>query len=1841
MAFNTAQKLAGNIEAIRIALDWDGKRKLEQAEIDALKNYAGFGGIKAILFPEGDQSEWRKRNASEADLRLYPKVMELHSLLKEKLTEREYKKALDSLRHSVLTAFYTPALVPEAVYTGLADQDIRPKRVYEPSSGAGIFITEALQFFPDLESITAVEKDLLTGKILTALASSFPVPTKVHICGLEQTPATEKGQYDLVISNIPFGNFSVFDPAYSSDGIASRIHNYFFAKGLEKLGHGGLMAYLTTDAFLNSPANELARKLVFTSADFISLSLLPDNLIKDSGGVEAPSHLLVVQKNDHKESLTEAEELLIGTVDFQNEHGSYYLNAYAARHDELILADEVGEGTNQYGKPARVTWHNGDLKDLFNAFAEQIAEGIDARMDTGRFTNLQADWQFAKGQQSAAVVTAGGSASLFTFLSVPEAKKSTAAGQLGLFETAPAANNDRAHAYLSETDPAVVDTATVRLISTIRTTERPDHESIVLLTARAKSGSRYLYKLFSNVAQVRFQNKWLSGNVLANDLKALTHRLKSFGHNYRYEGDRSLEASFGLMPDRPKAFTRLMPFYAKDTLVMHQEKAGLIGTPRDGEAAFYPFDEQRDRAFYRDYIPLRDTYFELFVLESETLKEQKELREKLNFHYQHFLTAYGELNKTLNRSRILNDPAFGFIILSSLERRENEAWLRSDIFNGPLFPKQEAFKTDDPAEALARCLNDKGYVDLGYIAMATGLSKNEVIRGLEKNILLNPEKKEWETSDRYLSGNVVAKLEAAETIARDEPENLQVARSLAAIRRVQPEPILFEELDFNLGERWIPIDYYQRFASKLFEVNTKVEYFPSMDTFKVSYAHGNTITDGEFSVMPKSGRRMNGHSLLERAMENTSPTFSYEEGKKPDTVRVPDNEATQLAHQKIETIRERFLGWLKDLPDAEKKELQKLYNDTFNCFALREYDGSHLTFPGLDRKALKIDDLYDSQKDAAWRIIQDKGALVDHEVGNGKTLIMVVASHEMKRLGIVHKPVILAMKANVMQIAETYRKAYPNARVLAPDKADFEPARRKQLFHRMKNNNWDCIIVSHDQFFKIPQSPQIQREILQEELDNVVRDLATLEASGVEITRKMLKGLQIRQENLESRLKELMYIIENKKDDGLHFESIGLDHLFVDESHIFKNLLFTTRHSRVGGLGNPTGSQRALNMLFAIRTLQQRSQSDLCATFLSGTPISNSLTEMYLIFKYLRPNELRRQRIENFDGWAAVFAKKTTDFEFSVTNEIIPKERFRHFIKVPELVRFYNEIADYKTARDVNLDRPELNEQLVLIQPTPDHIEYIGKLMEFARTGDATLLGRPPLTADEDSARMLIATNYAKKMAVDLRLIDEDKYGDHPDSKLNVCARKVVEIYHDSQEHRGTQLIFCDIGTPKPDEFNVYDALKEKLIRDFGLPANEISFIHDWPDGKRKQMFELMNSGTIRIMLGSTEKLGTGNNVQERVVAIHDLDIPWRPSDLSQRGGRGARPGNWLAKQFFDNTVQRYIYAMERSLDNYKFNLLKNKQTFISQMKNNQYSLRTLDEGALDEQNGMNFSEYIAVLSGDTSLLEKTRLEKKVTALEGSRAAHNKDAGRARQRLEVLESDKLKTTATLDKLILDEAAYKNVLRLNEDGTKYNPIQLEALASADAEEIGRHLTGLYRDWEPGKGEAEEKRVGTLYGFDLYIRQQREGYEQDGMLLYRYQNNLYAESPASGIKYRYNNGHPNTDNPKLAARYFISAIDRVGNLREKYERELREINQELPKVLERSQQSFEKEAELAELKAELTLLEQKIAGRIREAQQATVIAIPGEPVENTEVMPVLAHTEIAELIEFADRKPGFRR
>ena len=1263
------------------------------------------------------------------------------------------------------------------------------------------------------------------------------------------------------------------------------------------------------------------------------------------------------------------------------------------------------------------------------------------------------------------------------------------------------------------------------------------------------------------------------------------------------------------VPERdmsPRPFSEDIQFFHRNgSMVVQDGLVGFLSDVRKNSATFTPLDlksGQEKRAML--YITLSETYQQLYNYEAETHEPSEHLREHLNQYYDEFVEKYGNLNEKQNVKFILMD-ANGRDALA-LERGENGQFVKADIFDHPVsFAVDEVTSVDTPLEALTASLNKYGGVNLEYMSSLVDMDEDAMVENLAGHIYYNPLVSNYEIKDRFIAGNVVAKAEAVRSWIDREEERIKdfpgydgiepfIAMSkdsLKALEEARPRRIEFDELDFNFGERWIPTGIYSAYMSYLFHTDVKIAYSSSMDEYSAEASRKNMTIWEEFCVRGYY-RTYDGMNLLKHALHNTVPDIKKSAGKDDNgnDIKVPDNEAIQLANTKIDEIRNGFSEWLEAQSPEFKEKLVDLYNDKFNCFVRPQYDGSHQTFPDLNMKILGdrygISSIYQSQKDCIWMLKQNGGGICDFEVGCGKTLIMCMAAHEMKRLGLAHKPMIIGLKANVAEIAMTYQSAYPNARILFADEKSFKADNRVNFFNQIKNNDYDCVIMSHDQFGKIPQSPEMQQQILQAELDTVEENLEVVKQQGHDISRGMLKGLIKRKENLTAKIATIQYQMEHNKDAVVDFKQMGIDHIFVDESHQFKNLMFNTRHDRVAGLGNSEGSQRALNLLYAIRTIQERTGKDLGATFLSGTTISNSLTELYLLFKYLRPNELERQEIRCFDAWAAIFAKKTTDFEFNVTNHIVQKERFRYFIKVPELAAFYNEITDYRTAEDVGVDRPHKNEILHNIPPTLAQEAFIEKLMKFAESGDATILGRAPLSQTEEKAKMLIATDYARKMALDMRMIDPNAEDD-PNNKASHCAKMIAEYYRKYDAQKGTQFVFSDLGTYKPGEWNVYSEIKRKLIEDYGIPAHEIRFIQECKtERSRKAVIEAINTGDVRVLFGSTSMLGTGVNAQQRAVCIHHLDTPWRPSDLTQRNGRAIRAGNEIAKLYADNKVDVIIYAVEKSLDSYKFNLLHCKATFIDQLKSGALGARTIDEGAMDEKNGMNFSEYMAILSGNTDLLEKAKLEKRIASLESERKAHNKGISDSKFRLQTITHDITNNEATIGRMKEDLARYEAVVRRDKDGNPLNNLTIDTCNLSDEKNMGIHLQGLALRTDT---HGQYQRIGEVYGFPISIISERV--LEDGRE--RVQNRFVVEG---NYKYRFNNGFIAMSDTHAACMNFVNALEKIPGHIVQYEEQTAAMKEDVPHLEAIVAKSWGKEDELKALKSELAALDRKITAEL---------------------------------------------
>ena len=1891
MAYNRKQRLNDNIKAIETAFILDREQRAPTArERLLLERYCGFGGLKCILNPArelADAVHWAK-----SDLELFAPTVELHRLIRENSkNESEYKQLMDSLKQSVLTAFYTPSAVTEALTDVLKEHQIIPEKVLEPSAGIGAFVDSVLDNNPKAD-IMAFEKDLLTGKILHHLHPE----QKVRIEGFEKIEKPFNDYFDLAISNIPFGDVAVFDPSYTAMKgmralVTRRIHNYFFVKALDTVRDGGLVAFITSQGVLNAKNNSAARFMMLYHADLVSAIRLPNNLFTENANTEVGSDLIILQKNTQKESLR-GDDNLLDTV--YNDENRIPTNNYFLEHPERIIHTTAKLDTDPFGKPAMIYTHEDGVEGIAEDLRKMLHEDFKKNLNLNRYLGIEGTMseevkeveetekiektekmkpsieekqndtvvslqkqekptddaelsQKSNHQQppvqmtlfdlwgmeeenrltvhatkKKAEITVGAVAKkvsrkkasplvksvnpTFEVVTKPVEKEekpslTDAKEQETAQETKPILPGDEPYASISwEENPPI--NGFYEMMMTMAPEDR------VLLRQKAEQHRQEQLKALGvedtldpkfkppmepiEVLKVQIGHGHSKGNEAKEDSKTQS-TLKETNHEreQQKEQERKREELAKKKENvmKPRPFDeKLESFHREGSMVL--DSAGNIGVLKDLTkygATFMPLDlnmEQKEKAVL--YIALRDAYQKLYTYEAEEQTENKQMRESLNVYYDAFFIRFGNLNAKQNVKFILMD-ASGRDMLS-LERVENGHFTKSDIFDHPVsFSLDEVSHVDSPEEALTASLNKFGRIDLPYMTELSDMPEQELTEALKGRIYYNPLIDGYEIADRFIAGNVIEKAERIEEWLKENPDHAIVRESLDALKASIPEPIAFEDLDFNFGERWIPTGVYSAYMSHLFNTQVSIVYSDSMDEYSAKCSMKTMAITDEYMVKGYY-RHYDGMSLLKHALHNTCPDMmkSIGEDEHGNDIKVRDSEGIQLANAKIDEIRNGFTEWLEEQSDSFKERLTTMYNRKFNCFVRPKYDGSHQTFPGLDLKALGgkygVKSVYPSQKDCVWMLLQNGGGICDHEVGTGKTLIMCMAAHEMKRLGMAHKPMIIGLKANVAEIAATYQTAYPHARILYASEKDFSTKNRVSFFNNIKNNDYDCVIMSHDQFGKIPQSPELQRQILQAELDTVEENLEVIRTQGKDVSRGMLKGLEKRKFNLEVKLQKIAYSIEQRTDDVVDFRMMGIDHLFVDESHQFKNLMFNTRHDRVAGLGNSEGSQKALNMLFAIRTIQERTGRDLGATFLSGTTISNSLTELYLLFKYLRPKELERQDIRCFDAWAAIFAKKTTDFEFNVTNNIVQKERFRYFIKVPELAAFYNEITDYRTAEAVGVDRPKKNEILHNIPPTPEQEDFIQKLMEFAKTGDATILGRLPLSETEEKAKMLIATDYARKMALDMRMIDPT-CEDHPDNKASHCAKMIADYYKRYDNYKGTQFVFSDLGTYRPGEWNVYSEIKRKLIEDYGIPSSEIRFIQECKNERaRKAVIAAMNEGSVRVLFGSTSMLGTGVNAQKRCVAIHHLDTPWRPSDLAQRDGRGVRAGNEIAKLYADNKVDVIIYAVEKSLDSYKFNLLHCKQTFISQLKSGALGARTIDEGAMDEKSGMNFSEYMAILSGNTDLLDKAKLEKKVASLEGERKSFNRGKRDSETKLQSKMAELGNNKASLKGMTEDYGKFMGKAKKDKDGNILNLITLDGVESTNLEVIGKHLQMLAEKETTG---GQYKRIGEIYGFPVKIVSKTSF--ENGLPFV--DNRFFVEG---NYKYQYNYGHIAKSDPIAAANNFLNALQKIPSYIEQYDSRCKALEKEIPQLEEIAGKTWKKEEELKGLKAELAALDRKI-------------------------------------------------
>ena len=1013
----------------------------------------------------------------------------------------------------------------------------------------------------------------------------------------------------------------------------------------------------------------------------------------------------------------------------------------------------------------------------------------------------------------------------------------------------------------------------------------------------------------------------------------------------------------------------------------------VVSIPADPEVKNFSFTVVNDEVYYREnsvmnrmelpamtaervkgMVKIRDVTNELIQCQMEEGSDEQitKLQGKLNEEYDTFTAKYGLISSNANKRAFSQDSSY--CLLTSLEFLDDKGELKrkADIFTKRTIRRAETVTSVDTAsEALAVSIGERAGVDLSYMVQLSGKTEEELTEELAGVIFKNPISEKWEPSDEYLSGNVREKLQIAKQFAEDHPE-YQV--NVQYLEQVQPKDLDASEIEARLGATWISEDYITRFMAETFHTpryyvgsKVKVQYAEVTGQWNVMGknvdSYGNALVTSTYGT-----QRANAYRLLEDAL-NLRDTKIY------DTVQDADGEhrelnrkETMLAQQKQELIKEEFKEWIfKDL--HRREDLCKIYNERFNSIRPREYDGSHIQFVGMNPEIT----LMPHQKNAVAHVLYGNNTLLAHCVGAGKTFQMIAAGMESKRLGLSQKNLYVVPNHLTEQWGSDFLRLYPGANILVATKKDFEPANRKRFCSRIATGDYDAVIIGHTQFEKIPLSRERQIAMLEDQIADITFSIE--EAAHQAGQNYTIKQLEKTKKSLQARMKKLND--QTRKDDVVTFEQLGVDRLFVDESHSFKNLFLYTKMRNVAGISQ-TDAQKSSDMFMKCRYMDELT-GGRGITFATGTPVSNSMTELYTIMRYLQYDTLMRMGMGHFDSWAATFGETVTAIELSPEGTgYRAKTRFARFFNLPELISIFKEAADIQTSDMLNLPVPEAEFINEVLKPSEEQQEMVSAFSERAEEVRAGLVNP---TVDN----MLKITNDGRKCALDQRLLNE-LLPDAEKSKVNTCVENAFQVWDEGKADRTTQLIFCDLSTPKGDgTFNVYDDVRNKLVAR-GIPKEEIAFIHEYnTETKKADLFAKVRAGQVRILMGSTPKLGAGTNVQDRLIALHHLDCPWKPSDLEQQEGRILRQGNQNDK------VKIFRYVTENTFDAYMWQILENKQKFISQIMTSKSPVRACEDV---DDTALSYAEIKALATGNPYIKEKMDLDVQVSKLKLLKANH-------------------------------------------------------------------------------------------------------------------------------------------------------------------------------------------------------------------------------------------------------------
>lgn len=1408
-----SERLNNNLEAISMLNRIErGERDLDITAQEVLARYVGWGGL-ADVFDEEKGGQWK----------------EVRSFLKENLSQAEYEAA----RESTLTSFYTPKTVIDGVYKTLSDMGFKQGNILEPSMGIGNFIGN----IPDemnKSKFYGVELDSVSGRIGKLL---YP-ESDIQVKGLEET-SFSNNFFDVVIGNVPFGEYKVNDREYNKNNFL--IHDYFFAKSIDKVRNGGVIAFITSSGTMDKK-DESVRRYLAARAEFLGAIRLPNDTFKGVAGTEVTSDIIFLKKRD---SIRERDEDWIHLA--EDENGLLY-NKYFVDHPEQVLGS-MEEISGRFGNTiACLPKENTDLKELLTKASEEISKNA-------------------------------------------------------------------------------------------------NYEEIELLDDEITSFPA-------------------------------TDDVKNF--------------SYTIIDDDV--------YYRENSLFVKKEVT----------------DKNKEKI--KDYLELNAALKDVIYKQKEDFSddEVKKAQEKLNEIYDSFSKQHGYVNNLSNTRALKEDSNFPLVSSIEILDEEENFKAKGDIFSKRTITKAKTIDhVDTSLEALVLSMSEKGYVDFDYMGSLTGKDRPTLIEELRGEIYLNIREEQnfyrplsfnledgdlpfacangsnsykygYVTKDEYLSGNIrdkiaivdsyLAKLRQTERelphlgYAEDGKEKELISYEInrleyqkAELTKVLPKELEASEINVRLGATWIPIKDIEKFIFETLKTpgwarwDIKVKFSNLTSEWNIegkSKDRGNDLAEMTYGTS-----RVNAYKLVEDAL-NLKETKVFDQIVNPDGSKtsVLNKKETLLAGQKQELLKEEFKNWIFN--DQERRNrLVKLYNERFNSIRNREYDGRNLSFEGMNTKI----DLRPHQRNAIARSLYGGNTLLAHVVGSGKTFEMVASAMESKRLGMCSKSLFVVPNHLTGQIGREFMQLYPSANIMVADKKDFEPKNRKRFIGRIATGEYDAVVIGHTQFEKIPMSKEYQEKHIQDQIDEIINYVEEYKHDRNQ--NFTVKQLEKTKKKLETRLEKLND--DFKKDDVITFEELGVDKLFIDEAHNYKNLYLYTKMRNVAGIGQ-SEAFKSSDMFMKCRYMDEMTGGK-GIVFATGTPVSNSMTELYTMQRYLQYESLKKNNLEHFDAWASTFGETQSAFELSPEGTgYRVKTRFSKFYNLPELMSMFKEVADIQTADMLNLPTPEAHYEVIKTMPSEEQKEILKSLSE--RADDVR-----NKVVEPDVDNMLKITNDGKKLALDQRLINP-LLPDNPDSKVNVCVKNVFAIWDKTKDNKSTQLLFSDMSTPKGNgEFNIYDDIREKLVA-MGIPKEEIAFIHEANSDKQKdELFAKVRKGEIRILMGSTQKMGAGTNVQNKLIALHDLDVPWRPADLEQRAGRIVRQGNE------NKEVNIYRYVTENTFDAYLWQTIENKQKFISQIMTSKTPVRVAED--VDESS-LNYAEIKALATGDPKIKEKMDLDNEVTKLK-------------------------------------------------------------------------------------------------------------------------------------------------------------------------------------------------------------------------------------------------------------------